>query len=91
MLAPGLDRPINKFLLDGNRVIMNVESEGNDKIYTIAENQVEAKPLTNNAAGCYTNISMSSNDIIVANYETAAAPPEVVRINGSQSSKYQQF
>ena len=91
MLASQLDRPISKYELKGNTVILDVESEGNDKIYTINDNETEAKPLINNEAGCYTNISVSSNNIIVANYESAAAPPEVVRINGNTNKSLTDF
>ena len=83
LLAPQLDRPINKFVLAGNSVVMSIESEGNDKIYTIPENEIDAKPIIQNVTGCYNNISVSANNIIVANFESAAAPAEVVRINQS--------
>lgn len=90
-LAAQLDRPISKYELKGNTVILNVESEGNDKIYIINENETEAKSLTNTGTGCYTNISVSSNNIIVANYESALAPPEVVRINGNMHQSLTDF
>ena len=91
LLAAKLDRQINNYDLIGNSVILNIESEGNDKIYSIDENEVEAKPLLNNQTGCYTNISVSANNVIVANYESATAPPEIVRINGSTHQSLTDF
>jgi dipeptidyl aminopeptidase/acylaminoacyl peptidase len=90
-LAAQLDRPISKYEVKGKTVILNVESEGNDKIYIINENEIETKSLTNNGSGCYTNISVSSNNIIVANYESALAPPEIVRINGNKHQNLSDF
>ena len=91
LLAAKLDRPINNYELKGNSIMLDVDSEGNDKIYGIDENEVEAKPLLNNQTGCYTNISVSANNIIVANYESATAPPEIVRINGSTHQSLTDF
>lgn len=91
LLANSLDRPINKFVLSGNKLILTVEAEGNDKIYAIAENEVEAKPFINNTVGCYSNTSGSSNNIIVANYASSAAPEEVVLINEGSHQNISDF
>lgn len=91
MLVSQLNRSVNNYEVQGNLIIMSVESEGNDKIYSISENETEAKPLTNAEGGCYTNVSVSSNNVIVANYESALAPTEVVRINGSAHQNLTEF
>lgn len=91
VLASQLDRPINKYVLNGNAVVMSVENEGNDKLYTIAENETEAKLLTAETQGCYNNVSVSDNNIIVANYESSSMPAEVVRINGSTHQNISDF
>lgn len=83
VLAEKLDRPINNYVLSGNTVVMSVETEGNDKVYAIAANEIEAKPLFNPSKGCYTNVAVSDNNTIVANYESASAPVEVVKLNAA--------
>ncbi len=80
-LASQLDRPINNYVLNGNAIVVSVENEGNDKLYVISENETEATPLTTETSGCYNNVSVSDNNIIVANYESSSMPPEVVKIN----------
>ncbi|MBL0355501.1 MAG: S9 family peptidase [Chitinophagaceae bacterium] len=82
-LAAELDRPVNKYVLNGNAIVMSVEYEGNDRLFTIAANETAAKPLTNNTTGCYNNISVSTDNIIVSNYESASSPAEVVKISGT--------
>ncbi len=91
MLATQLDRPINKYQVTANGIVMSSESEGNDNIYTIAAGETEARPLLNNTTGCYTNVSVSGNNTVVANYESAAMPAEVVRINANSHEFISQF
>ncbi|MBC7888739.1 MAG: S9 family peptidase [Ferruginibacter sp.] len=91
MLAAELDRPINKFQVTVNRIILSTESEGNDKLYFVTAGETAARPLLNNSIGCYTNISISGNDAIVANYESAAMPAEVVRIDAGNHQFLSQF
>lgn len=90
-LAAQLDRALSKYSLNGNQITMVVEFEGNDKIYSIPLNETEAKPLTNNSIGCYNNISVSDNNIIVANFESASMPAEVVKINGTDHQAISSF
>jgi dipeptidyl aminopeptidase/acylaminoacyl peptidase len=91
ILAAQLDRPINKYVLNGSNIILNVENEGHDKLYTIAENETEAKPLTTETRGCYSNVSVSGNNIMVANYESSSMPAEVVKIEGGAHQQITDF
>lgn len=91
ILAGKLDRPINNYALNGGNIIMSVENEGNDRLYTIAENETEASLLALPQEGSYTNVRVSDNNIIVADYESAMAPSEVVRIEGSSRQYISNF
>ncbi|MFT3681303.1 MAG: prolyl oligopeptidase family serine peptidase [Ferruginibacter sp.] len=83
VLADKLDRPINNYALSDNSIVLSVETEGNDKIYTITANETEARPLMSTKVGCYSNVAVSDNNIIVADYESAAAPVEIVKANAN--------
>jgi dipeptidyl aminopeptidase/acylaminoacyl peptidase len=91
ILAPKLDRPISKYIATDKKIVLNVETEGNDKIYTILENETEASLLTTSTAGCYTNISVSGDGTIVSNYESSSMPAEVVKINGGVHANITDF
>ena len=83
VLANQLDRPISRYQLTAQGILLNAESEGTDRVYIIFNGATEAKPFIDNTVGCYTNIRVADNNTIVANYETSAMPSELVRINGS--------
>ena len=83
VLANQLDRPISRYQLTAQGILLNAESEGTDRVYIIFNGATEAKPFIDNTVGCYTNIRVADNNTIVANYETSAMPSELVRINAS--------
>ncbi|MEP7107902.1 MAG: prolyl oligopeptidase family serine peptidase [Ferruginibacter sp.] len=91
ILAAQLDRPISRYLETTNGIVMSAESEGNDKLYSIAAGETEARLMLNNATGCYTNVRVSLNNTVVANYESAVMPAEVVRINAGNHVFISQF
>lgn len=91
MLAPTLDRPIAKYVVTDKMIVLNVETEGNDKIYTIAGNETSAKPLTTATTGCYTNVSVADDGTIISNYESSSMPAEVVKINGGPHTNITDF
>ncbi|MBJ6877990.1 hypothetical protein JG665_18630, partial [Vibrio cholerae] len=70
---------------------MSVEYEGNDRLFKIAAGETEATDITKNLVGCYSNISVSDNGIVAANYETASMPAEVVKMNGATHLQLSNF
>jgi len=82
VLCTNIDRPINSFELSAQGVVLSVESEGRDKLFFLKSGSTEAKQISIETAGCFTNPSISNNgSVIVSNFETAAQPPEIVLIN----------
>lgn len=91
VLAAKMDRVINKYVLSGNDVIMSVEYEGNDRLFIMEAGETEATDITRNTAGCYSNISVSGNGVVVANYETSSMPAEVVKITAATHQQLTSF
>lgn len=91
VLAAKMDRGINKYVLHGNDILMSVEYEGNDRLYKISAGETEATDITKNLIGCYSNISVSDNGIIAANYESSSMPTEIVKINGATHQQLSNF
>lgn len=91
VLASKMDRGINKYVLNGNDILMSVEYEGNDRLFKIAAGETEATDITKNTTGCYSNISISDNGIITANYETSSMPAEAVKMNGTSHQRLSNF
>ena len=91
VLASKMDRGINKYVLNGNDILMSVEYEGNDRLFKIAAGETEAADITKNTTGCYSNISVSDNGMVVANYETSSMPAEVVKLNGAAHQQLSNF
>jgi dipeptidyl aminopeptidase/acylaminoacyl peptidase len=82
MLAPTLDRPINKFLIQNGVIYMSVEDQGRDKLFTLAVAGGDAKLISQGAVGCYTNLDVSTEGepVIVSSFESASMPPEVAKL-----------
>ncbi len=82
VLSQKTDRGINNFVVAGNQVYLSIEDQGHDKIYSMALSGDASKQLSTSTTGCYTNISSSqTNSVIIANYESASGPPEIVKLN----------
>jgi dipeptidyl aminopeptidase/acylaminoacyl peptidase len=91
ILASKMDRGINKYILSGNDILMCVEYEGNDRLFAIPAGETEAIDITKNTSGCYSNISISDNRIVVANYEASSMPAEVVKMNAATHQQLSNF
>ncbi len=81
-MIPSLDRPINNYIVTKNTILLSVEDQGNDKVYSLPLNGGALTSLTAATKGCYGAISASEDGkVIVCNYEDAVMPAEVIRIN----------
>ncbi len=91
VLANQLDKPINRYQLTPNGILLSAESEGTDRLFIIPGSETEANPLINNIVGCYTNIRVAGDNTIVANYESSSLPAEVVKVNSVGHNFLTQF
>lgn len=83
-IAAELDRPINNYTLKGNSIFMSMEDQGHDWIYEYSLLTKQFNLLSKFKKGSYTNVSVSNDGrVILANYESANAPAEIVRIDKS--------
>lgn len=82
--SKSLDRPINMYTLDGNLLWASVEDKGRDLIYQWQLSDPKPKRIDRTEVGCLSQLSVKSG-VVVASYETAAKPPEIValRIDGT--------
>jgi dipeptidyl aminopeptidase/acylaminoacyl peptidase len=82
-----IDRPVSGYEVTATTIFLTIEDQGNDKLFTLPVTGTNLQPLTKNTVGCFTNVSASENGVvIVASYESSAAPPEIVRVNNIGAS-----
>lgn len=81
-LTPSLDRPVNSYTENNGVIVMSVEDQGNDKLYSLPVNGGSLQLLSNNPVGCYNRPSVSADgQTILCSYDNANRPPEVVKIS----------
>lgn len=86
ILAKQMDRPINSYVIVGNTIFFASESEGRDRLYSLPVSGGNPELLSKANAGSYSGIAVSDDGkVIVASYESAAAPAEIVRLNTNGS------
>jgi dipeptidyl aminopeptidase/acylaminoacyl peptidase len=86
-LTPTLDRPINSYTETNGRIIMSVEDQGNDKLFSLSVTGGSPQLLSNNPVGCYNAASVSADgQTILCNYDNASMPAEVVKISNNNHS-----
>lgn len=93
MLASSLDRNINGYELNNGYIYASIEDQGRDRLIKINSSNGQTEHITSNKKGCYTNISISNgnNPVIISNYESASAPSEVIKINGTTHNYLSNF
>ncbi len=93
MLASSLDRNINGFELNSENIYASIEDQGRDRLIKINISNGQTENITSNKKGCYTSISISegSTPVIISNYESANAPSEVTKIEGTTHSYLSNF
>ena len=83
-LTPSLDRPVNSYTENKNVIVMSVEDQGNDKLYSLPVNGGSMQLLSSNPVGCYNSPSVSNDgQTILCSYDNANMPPEVVKISNN--------
>ncbi|MFM7798943.1 MAG: alpha/beta hydrolase family protein, partial [Planctomycetota bacterium] len=87
ILTAGWDRAVTSFAptADSKRVYFLAEDAGHERLYSAPIDGKSAVSLVfDMARGVYTNLAIAQGSrmpVIVANYESATEPPEVVRID----------
>lgn len=91
-IAANLDRPVNNFTVKASGIFMSVEDQGHDKIYQYTFANKQLSLLSKNKKGCYNSVSVSDDGkVVLALYDDANAPAEVVRLNTSSVKAISQF
>ena len=91
ILTPAFDHSIGSFALspDGKSVYLTAEDAGQEKVYRMAANGGPVELAVAPQTGCYSNLAIpeaASEPVLLANYDSATAPPEIVRIDLGQKS-----
>lgn len=81
-----LDRGVGSFAFtaDSKTIYLTAEDTGLEKLYTVAANGGEVREVGRMAAGAYTNLAIASaapSPVLVANFDSAVHPLEVVRVD----------
>ncbi len=88
IITSAVDRPINSFTLAQDAVIASVEDQSMDKLFRFDINTGAHKQITTSQRGCFDNIDVSDEGVIVSNFESNSMPPEVVRISNDGSYSF---
>lgn len=86
VITRGVDRAVTSFAIttDSRTVYFLAEEAGHEKLFEAALAEGQPRLAFEMAVGVYTNVSIASNarrPVILANFESATRPPEVVRID----------
>ena len=83
ILTADMDQSVNGYKLsaDGNSIYFTVEQETADRFYMMNSEGKKRLQLTEVNGGSYPSFSVSNNDVLVAGYESATMPAEIVRID----------
>lgn len=79
------DRSVSNFVItpDSAIIYLLAEDSGHEKLYSLSVSGGEVKQLFETSSGCYTNLTISDKSplTLIANWESAVNPPEVVKID----------
>ncbi len=79
------DLAISSFGIDADSrtLWMTVEEDGHEKLYTARIGETQARRAFDTNSGVYTNLQVAdaARGVLVANFDSAVNPPEIVRIN----------
>jgi dipeptidyl aminopeptidase/acylaminoacyl peptidase len=87
-LTASFDRSVGDFECteDGTTIIFSAEDTGLLRLFSVPSAGGEVKPLLEQSVGCYNGFSLAEN-VLVAQFETATMPNEVVKIDLPQNLK----
>jgi dipeptidyl aminopeptidase/acylaminoacyl peptidase len=93
IVTEGWDRSVTSFAIspDSQTVYLLAEEAGHEKPFAVATAGGPVRPLFRVTSGCYTRLAIppkASQTLLLANWESAISPPEIVRIelSGGHSS-----
>lgn len=86
LLSPTFDRSVGSvaFTPDSATVYLTAEDAGLERVYVVPAGGGETKPAFDQTTGCYTNLTIGgagSRPVIVANWDSAVSPAEIVRVD----------
>ena len=86
IITANFDRSVGSFALtsDSSSVYLTAEDAGNEKLYTVPAQGGEVRLALDMTSGVFTSLTIpqkASTTLIIANWESAMNPPEVVRID----------
>jgi len=86
VLPESWDRSVNGFALgpDGGAVFMSAEEDGHEKLFVMPARGGAVRAVMNLATGASTGLAVAEKaapTVLVANWESAINPPEVIRAN----------
>jgi dipeptidyl aminopeptidase/acylaminoacyl peptidase len=80
LLTAEFDRSVTTYAVQGRTVWMLAEEAGHEKLFSIAGGGGVVRPALDVTQGVYTNLA-AAEKALVANWESAVSPAEVVRID----------
>ncbi len=88
-LTREFDRSITTYAVaaDSRRVLMLAEDAGHENVYSVSAAGGRVELMLAPAAGVYTNITIAERSraaVVLANWDSATHPPEVVRLDFAQ-------
>ena len=86
VVTGGWDRSVTSFAFapDGSRIYMLAEEAGLVKLFQVGAGGGDVRPAIEQASGVYTGLAIpwkAGSTILIANWESAVSPAEVVRID----------
>ena len=94
IITAKFDRSVSSFAVtpDSKSIYLTAEDAGNEKLYTLASDGDEVRLALDMTKGVYTNLKIpakATSTILLANWESATNPPEVVRLDLSSKTQQQ--
>ncbi len=86
LVSPSFDRAVGSFAItpDNASVYLTAEDAGLERVYVVPAAGGETKPAFEQTVGCYTGLTIGNagnRPVVVANWDSATNPAEVVRID----------
>jgi dipeptidyl aminopeptidase/acylaminoacyl peptidase len=88
----GFGRSVGDFRVapGGERIFLTAEDEGHDRLFTVTAAGGEARELGRLEAGSLAGLQVAGSEeapVVVANWDSAISPPEVVRIDATSGER----